>query len=96
MHYIRIWKYCPIALMNNPKPRTGPIAGSFYPTKTGDPIRQARNNKEREEACTSIHQIWMDNPPGGKKCRFLDLIDDEFGPQGILVNPDKPFDDEAQ
>jgi hypothetical protein len=95
-HYIRIGKYEPLARMANPKPRTGPIAGSFYPTKTGDPIRQARNDKEREEACTSTHQIWMDNPPGKKNCHFLDLTEDEVGPQHMLVNPDKPFDNEAQ
>ena len=38
----------------------------------------------------------MDNPPRNKNCHFLDLIEDEVGPCGITVNPDKEFDDEAQ
>eukprot|EP00590_Aulacoseira_subarctica_P005294 CAMPEP_0172416722 /NCGR_PEP_ID=MMETSP1064-20121228/3216_1 /TAXON_ID=202472 /ORGANISM="Aulacoseira subarctica , Strain CCAP 1002/5" /LENGTH=1681 /DNA_ID=CAMNT_0013154579 /DNA_START=343 /DNA_END=5384 /DNA_ORIENTATION=- len=95
-HYLRAGKHGPIARMTNPKARTGPIAGSFYTVKTGDPVRQARNDKEREEACTATHQIWMDNPPGGQNCHFLDLTEDEVGPNGVLINVDKTFDDQAQ
>jgi hypothetical protein len=38
----------------------------------------------------------MDNLPGEKNCHFLYLFDDEVWPQGISIDPDKYFDDEAQ
>jgi hypothetical protein len=67
-HLIRIGKYGPIARMTIPKPRSGPVAGSFFPTKPGEPIRRAFNDKERKEASTIAHSMWMDNPPGAQNC----------------------------
>jgi hypothetical protein len=82
--------------MVNPKPKTGPVAGTFYPTKTGDPIRRAHNDTERQEASIETHQIWMDNPPGQKNCHFLDTTYDDVAPHGVSVHPNREFDDDAQ
>jgi hypothetical protein len=62
-HYIRIGKYGTIARMINPKLRSGPVAGNFYPTLPGEPIRRAINDHERKEASILTHIAWMDNPP---------------------------------
>ena len=96
IHFIRLGKFGNIAKMINPKPRSGPTAGSFYPTKPGEPIRRAINDHERKEACIQTHEVWMDNPPGSKNCHFLDLENDAVGPNGVKVLPNKVFDDEAQ
>lgn len=96
MHYIRIGKLGAIAKMTNPKPRAGPTAGSFYPTKPGEPTRRAINDLERKEACILTHEIWMDNPPGAQNCHFLDLEIDAVGPNGVKISPDKEFDENAQ
>jgi hypothetical protein len=96
MHFIRIGKFGPIAKMTNPKPRIGPTAGSFYPTKPGEPTRRAIDDFERKEACILTHEIWMDNPPGAQNCHFLDLEADAVGPHGVKISPDKDFDEKAQ
>ena len=96
LYYIRLGQYGAIARMVNPKPRTGPTAGSFYPTKPDEPVRRAINDYERQEACIQTHEVWMDNPPGSKNCHFLDLESDAVGPHGVSVHPDRIFDDEAQ
>jgi len=96
IHYIRLGKFGPIARMTNPKSRSGPTAGSFYPTKPGEPVRRAINDHERMEACIQTHEIWMDNPPGQQNCHFLDLENDAVGPHTVKISPDKVFDEEAQ
>jgi hypothetical protein len=45
-HYICIGKYGNIARMINPKQRCGPVAGNFYPTLPGEPIRRTINDYE--------------------------------------------------
>ena len=70
-HSIRIGKHGAIARMTNPKPRSGPVAGSFYPTKPGEPIRRAVNDNERKEASLLAHTMWMDDPPGKQNCHFF-------------------------
>jgi hypothetical protein len=96
LYYMRIGKYGNIARMNNPKMRSGPIAGKFYPSKPGETPRRAINDEERKEASLATHEQWMDNPPGGKNCHFLDIISDEVGPHGIKIEPNKTFDDLAE
>ncbi len=83
LYYMWVRKYGNIARMNNPKMHSGPIAGKFYPTKPGETPRRAINDEERKEASLITHEQWMDNPPGGKNCHFLDIISDEVGPHGI-------------
>jgi len=95
-HFIRIGKTGNIARMINPKVKTGPSASGIYPSKPGDPVRRATNDHERQEASILTHTPWMDNPPGLKNCHFLDIIEDEVGPCGVSINPNKPFDDEAK
>jgi hypothetical protein len=56
-HLIRIGKYSPIARITNPQRRSGPVAGSFFPTKPGEPIRRAFNDNERKEASTLAHSM---------------------------------------
>jgi hypothetical protein len=82
--------------MTNPKPRTGPIAGSQYPSKPGEHIRLAVNDHERRQASLLTHSTWIGDPPGRQNCHFLDKTEDDVGPCGISINPDKPFDQEAQ
>jgi len=65
--------------MTNPKNRSGPIAGNFYPPVPGEPIRRAINDHERREATMLTHEKWMDDPPGCKNCFFLDKIEDDVG-----------------
>jgi hypothetical protein len=62
-HYIRIGKYGTTARMTNPKPRTGPMAGSQYPSKPGEHIRLAVNDHERREASLLTHSTWIGDPP---------------------------------
>jgi hypothetical protein len=31
-----------------------------------------------------------------KNCHFLDILNDEVGPNGVSVNPDKIFNEEAE
>ena len=95
-HSIRIGKYGTLARMTNPQPRSGPVAGSFYPTKPGEPIRRATNDHERKEASILTHEAWMNNPPGEKNCHFLDIVEDAVGPNGITITPEKIFDNEAK
>jgi len=38
----------------------------------------------------------MNDPLGVKNCHCLDVIDDDIGPHGISIDPNKVFDDEAQ
>ena len=95
-HLIRIGKYSPIARITNPQRRSGPVAGSFFPTKPGEPIRRAFNDKERKEASTLAHSMWMDNPPGTQNCHFLETSFDAAGPHGVQVLPDKVFDATAE
>jgi len=82
--------------MVNPKSRSGPIAGKLYPTKPSEPPRQAINDHERMEASLLTHNIWIDDPPGLINCHFLEKTVDSVGPQGVSINPDKPFDDGAE
>jgi len=95
-YYIRIGKFGSIARMTNPKYRRGPIAGSLYPTKPGETIRKAINDKERKEATILSHTAWMDNPPGIKNCHFIDIEKDEVGTHGVSIHPNRIFDDDAQ
>jgi hypothetical protein len=88
-HLIRIGKYGPIARMTNPKRRSGPVAGKFYPTKPGEPVRRAINDIIQKEASIKTHEMWINDPPGARNCHFLDITNDEVGPHGIDVNPDK-------
>jgi len=95
-YYIRIGKFGSIARMTNPKYRRGPTAGSLYPTKPGEAIRKAINDKERKEATILSHTAWMDNPPGIKNCHFIDIEKDEVGTHGVSIHPNRIFDDDAQ
>jgi hypothetical protein len=95
-HLICIGKYGQISRMAIPKTRNGPIAGSFYPTKQGEPIRRAINDIQRKEASILTHTMWMDNPLGAKNCHFLDIINDEIGPHGVSINHEKIFDADAE
>ena len=95
-HLIRIGKYGSIARIISPKERKGPTANSFYPTKTGEPMRKTFTNAERVEATIQTHKLWMSDPPGQKNCHFLDIQSDEVGPNGVKVLPDKLFDDDAE
>jgi hypothetical protein len=38
----------------------------------------------------------MNNPPGSKNCHFQDTSYDEVGPNGIILNPEKKFDENAE
>jgi hypothetical protein len=96
MHYIRIGKYGAIARMMNPKERTGPTPSNTFPMKPGEPVRQAITDEERIQASTATHEMWIGDPPGKKNCHFLDIINDDVGPHGITINPERIFDDEAQ
>ena len=96
IHNIRIGKYGSLARMTNPKERKGPAASAFYPTKTGEPIKRAYNNQERMEASIETHKIWVSDPPGNKNCHFLDLKDDDVGPNAIDIDATKPFDEAAE
>jgi hypothetical protein len=40
--------------------------------------------------------MWMKTPPGEKNCHFLNITSDEAGPNGISIQVDKPFDEQAQ
>ena len=95
-HSIRLGQYGPIARMTNPKPRSGPVAGSLFPTKPGEPIRRAINDHERQEASTTTHTMWMNDPPGTQNCHFLEKVFDDLGPRGINVMPEKVFNAEAE
>jgi hypothetical protein len=48
------------------------------------------------DASIQTHTLWVNDPPGAKNCHFLDLKQDDVGPNGIHITPDKPFDDEAE
>ena len=39
---------------------------------------------------------WTTLRPGSQNCHFLDLTEDEVGPNGVSINLDKTFDDQAQ
>jgi len=95
-HLIRIGKYGSIVRMNNPKIQSGPVAGKIYPTKPEEPICHAINDRERKEASLITHKRWIDNPPGTQDCHFLDIINDDIGPHGISINPQKQFDADAE
>ena len=82
--------------MTNPKERKGPSANSSYPTKTGEPIRKAYTDAERVEATLQTHKMWVNDPPGSKNCHFLDITSDEVGPNGVDINSEKPFDENAE
>ena len=82
--------------MTNPKSRSGPVAGRFYPTTPGEPIRRALNDMERKEASIQTHAMWMSDPPGTKNCHFLDITADTVGPHGINVKPEKIFDSDSE
>jgi hypothetical protein len=82
--------------MNNPKIQSGPVAGKIYPTKPEEPICHAINDRERKEASLITHKRWIDNPPGTQDCHFLDIINDDIGPHGISINPQKQFDADAE
>jgi len=92
-HHIRIGKYGSVV---RTKKQSGPVAGRLYPTKPGEPIRRALNDTERKDASIKTHNLWMDNPPGRKNCHFLDIINDDIGPHGVSVNPNKKFDAEVE
>jgi len=95
-HYIRIGKIGNIARMLNPKNRSGPVACSSYPTKPGEPSKKARNDEERVKASILTHNAWMSDPHGKKKCHFIDIIEDSVGPNGVNINTEKVFGDDAQ
>jgi L-rhamnose mutarotase len=95
-HLLRIGKFGAIACMVHPKSRSGPVAGKLYPTKPNKPARLAINDRERMEASLLTHQMWMDNPPGQVNCHFLEKVEDDMGINGININPDKAFDEEAE
>ena len=96
-HHICIGKYASVVRMVNPKKQSGPVTGRrLYPTKPGEPIRRALNDTERKDASNRTHKLWIDNPPGRKKCHFLDIINDDIGPHGVSVNPNKKFETEAE
>jgi len=95
-YYIRIGKHGHIARMINPKNRTGPTACNFYPTLQGVPGKKAITDEERQEASIITHTMWMANPPGGKNCHFLDITQDEVGPNGVSICADKLFDEDAE
>jgi hypothetical protein len=40
--------------------------------------------------------MWIGDPCGKQNCHFLEIIDNDVGPHGITIDPDKIFDDEAQ
>ena len=82
--------------MINPKPKTGPVVGSVYPTKPGEPTRRALNDAERQEASIISQTAWMNDPLGVKNCHVLDVIDDDISPHGISIDPKRVFDDEVQ
>jgi hypothetical protein len=82
--------------MINPKCRSGPTASNFYPSKPGEPKRYATNDEEQKEASLLMHTSWMSNPPGKQNCHFLDLIQDDVGPCGVVVNHNKQFGANAQ
>jgi hypothetical protein len=93
MHYIRIGKLGHIARMLNPKNRNGPVACTTYPTKPGESCRKAITAQERIEASILTHTTWMSDPPERKTVTLLIY---EVGPNGITINTQKEFDDEAQ
>jgi len=95
-HYIRIGKHGNIARMINPKARTGPSACNVFPTIKGKQGKKAISNQERKDASIMTHTMWTANPPGNKNCHFLTLTNDDIGPNGIIIDAEKPFDDEAQ
>jgi hypothetical protein len=95
-HYIRIGKYGSIACMTNPKARSGPVVSKIYPTRPGEPVRQAINDHERKEESMLTHTAWISNPPGLKNCHFLDIIEDDAGSCGVHVQCNKSFIDQAQ
>lgn len=95
-HYIRIGKYGNITRMINPKALTGPTASNVFPTIKGVPGRKTISDEERQEASILTHSMWMANPPGVKNCHFLTTIEDDVGPNGILIDPNKPFETESQ
>jgi hypothetical protein len=57
-------KYGFVAKMVHPKVCSGPVAGSFYPTKPGKPVHRAINDAQCKEASILTHQMWMSDPPG--------------------------------
>jgi hypothetical protein len=80
--------------MTNPKIQSGPVASSTYPTKPGEIVKKATNDKERRKASILTHR--MNNPPGVKNCHLIDILEDEVGPQGVPIQPNKQFDSDAQ
>jgi hypothetical protein len=82
--------------MINPKALTGPTASNVFPTIKGVPGRKTISDEERQEASILTHSMWMANPPGVKNCHFLTTIEDDVGPNGILIDPNKPFETESQ
>jgi len=95
-YYIRIGKYGNIARITNPKIRSGPVASNTYPTKPGGMVKKPTNDEERREASILTHTVWMNNPLGVKNCHFIDILEDEVGPQGVSIQPNKQFDSDAQ
>jgi hypothetical protein len=81
---------------DQPKLHRGPVAGNFYPTKPGEPIKRAINNYERKEASILTHTTWISDPLGNKICHFLDIINDEIGSNGISIHCNREFEEEAQ
>ena len=82
--------------MTNPKIRSGPVASNTYPTKPGGMVKKSTNDEERREASILTHTVWMNNPLGVKNCHFIDILEDEVGPQGVSIQPNKQFDSDAQ
>lgn len=95
-HAICIGKIGAIVRMMNPKSRKGPIASKIYPAKPNEPVRRAVNDRERKEATLLTHQMWMDNPPGLKNCHFIETTNYQVGINGVRIEPDKEFDENAE
>jgi len=51
--------------------------------------------KDKRLASLHIQCGWL-TPPGVKNCHFLTTIEDDVGPNGILIDPNKPFETESQ
>ena len=72
-----------------PKKKGGLSSNSFYPSKHGEPKKQAISWEERKEATLETHNIWTDHPPGDENCFFTQIISDEVGPCDIEFNTNK-------
>ena len=78
-----------------PKARQQPEGHPFIQDENTGEWKRCETNAEILKGTEQVHSNWMGKSKAKRECHYLSMAEDDVGPCGVIIEPDRPFTEES-